>query len=166
MILLIPLSVVLLTVMVLGLRGDSFHNLLVYRVRALLEPAGFAVFLEHPIRLPDGRLNFIDLLACRDQLQLACEVETTARYVAVNAQKAQALDMPLWIIVPTQQLKQAVRRKVDQAVDAPPGASIQFLLPDELPQALTKCFPGFPAGKWSHGKHGKTEKTDPNGSDC
>ena len=142
----------------LEMRGDAFHQFLAERASFDLWNAGFTVLQEHPIRLADGRLNFIDLFCTRGDVTLACEIETTVRYVSINAEKARMLDVPLWVIVPTQRLKQAARRKVERTVNRHVECSIQFLLLDELPQALTKCFPTFSDGECHHGKHGKTEK--------
>lgn len=128
------------------MRGKQFHNYLVEQSAIALRNAGFAVELECPRTLPDGRLDFFDILATRTPITLACEIETTPRKVMVNVEKAFALALPLWIIVPDRRTRMAVDKKVAQHCKRLKRHRIWILLPDELPQALTICFSKFSFG--------------------
>lgn len=66
------------------LRGGAFHNLMVARANAALRREHWETALEYPVRLADGRTDYLDIRACRCGLTLAIEVETTPRYVQVN----------------------------------------------------------------------------------
>ncbi|MCP5115084.1 MAG: hypothetical protein GY953_29995, partial [bacterium] len=50
---------------VVFLRGRSFHNDLVQRAESTFQPHGFVTVRECPLPLPDGRTDFVDLLAHR-----------------------------------------------------------------------------------------------------
>jgi hypothetical protein len=142
-----PLSLVaicLLGAVAMALRGDPFHNYLVARCAAQFRQAGFNVDLEHPLQLPDGRIDFVDILAESRTIRLVCEIETTSRYVRVNALKAIATGLPLWIVVPTRKLETDVRHLLDLKGARPFGErAIWILLPDQLSQAISNCFSTF-----------------------
>jgi hypothetical protein len=123
-----------LLLQVATLRGGGFHNMLVARSALAFQRAGYTTILECPQRLADGRTNFIDILASRGANVIACEVETTVRYVTVNAEKAGQLALPLWIIVPDR----IVRAEVIRVLDATRSESCAtwILLPDQIGPAL------------------------------
>ena len=130
------------------LRGDAFHNHLVDLSAELLLKSGLQAWPEHPLPLPDGRINFVDLLITGpfgSGVVFACEIETTTRYVLVNIEKAIALSLPVWIIVPNHQLKRAAQRKVKSSFAGHERGDICFLVPGQITQALTHCFPRCPA---------------------
>ena len=127
------------------LRGGNLHNHLVLASQAILRGAGFETHLEHPRQLPDGGLDFIDLMAQRGDFLLCIEVETSARYVLTNARKARQLGLPLVVIVPTRKVRNAVKTKLRKSGIRPGGHAIYVLLLAQLKQEVTNCFPLFSA---------------------
>ena len=125
------------------MRGDPFHNYLVEKAAAAFVHCGFDVALEHRIPLDDGRVDYVDLLACRGEFSIACEVETSARYVLVNTAKAEALGLILWIVVTNRKVLSNVVRKLATRPDPPKGREIQILLPGEILQVVMNSFPLF-----------------------
>lgn len=122
------------------MRGKPFHNYLVDQAGKAFHDAGCAVDLEYPQQLPDGRFNFIDILAVRDGIALACEVETTTSTVLSNVQKALLLQLPLWIIVPNRETRLSVARKLRHHLNDRQRGPIWISLPDELSQGLSIYF--------------------------
>lgn len=167
------------------MRGEGFHNHLVGQAERRFVAYGFETATEHRLVLPDGRVNYVDLLARRQGMAIACEVETTARYVAVNVAKARALALPLWVLVPTRAVHRAVLRRLraegfDDVKPTPPTAvtdsatklrgrgqwpSAYIFLFSQLDKALRYGFPPSgtanttPENKRGNGK----EKTNPPG---
>ncbi len=132
----------------LHMRGGAFHNLLVAEAVSVFDRHGFETVPECPVRLPDGRTDFVDLLATRDTTVIACEIETTPRNALFNIRRADAARLPLFVIVPTRAVRATVCRQVASVVVTSESGRkkggverIWILLPDELPQALTNCFP-------------------------
>ncbi len=127
-------------------RGRAFHNLLVERVAEDFRAAGFRARIEHPIRLPNARTDFLDVLADRGPRIVACEIETTPRYAAINAEKARMLNLPLLFVVPTRALGRVIARRVELATFTPTSGRTWILLPDEVGQRLSEflelVFPG------------------------
>ena len=99
--------------------------------------AGFDTDVEAPVALPDGRTDYIDLLAKRGDLTLAIEVETTDRYVVTNARKAAALGLTLWIVTANPAMRRRVQAKLKRHCPEIEKA-IRFPLATQLPQALTQ----------------------------
>jgi hypothetical protein len=118
------------------MRGRPFHNLIAQESRAKL--AGFFehVESEYPIRR-NGVVTFLDLFAYGKSGTLAIEVETTERHAIDNARKAAAVDIPLWIVVPTRALRNRLVRQLRELALAPGGQPICVSLLGELEQALT-----------------------------
>jgi hypothetical protein len=52
-----------LLALMLFLRGGKLHNYLVLEIEHIFQQAGFQTQQEHPQQLPDGNVDFIDLLA-------------------------------------------------------------------------------------------------------
>lgn len=127
----------------LHLRGGTLHNYVVNRVADMFRRAGFGVFCEHPIRLDDGRLDFVDLLVQCGTWEFCVEVETSARRALTNAAKADAAGLPLWVVVPNKKVQRVVGRKLEKAAFRPGGLKICIPLSGELEQTLTNCFPLF-----------------------
>ncbi len=142
------------------MRGGPLHNYLVARAGDVFSADGFEVRMECPLHLDDGRIDFVDLLASRGGCVVACEVETTARHVLINIDKARALALPLLIIVPNRKVYRAVVGKVRSASPAGGKAAIIFLTLCELPQALRNCFPLFSQANVRR-KNGKIKGTAP-----
>mgnify|MGYP005853240619 CR=1 FL=1 len=140
---------ILLWLTVAGVRGGAFHGQLVNGLAQAFTDAGWSVAVEFPIRLPDGRTDWVDLLARRAERRLAIEVETTPRYVRVNVEKARLLGIPLLIAVPTRRLLAAIERRLAHRA-AGAGADSRILLYAQLVQALRAGgvfdFPGECAG--------------------
>ena len=139
------MATLILTVLVLFLRGDKLHNYLVVESENILQGGGFETSQEHPKKLPDGSLDFIDLFAKRDNCLICIEVETSARRVLINAAKAEQLRLPLIVIVPTRKIKKSVQNKLGKSTIKPAGCDIYILLLSQLEQELTNCFPLFSA---------------------
>ena len=134
------------------LRGGGFHNLLVQRAAAVFEAQGFSVTPECPFQLPDGRTDFLDLLATRGSRLIACEVETTPRNALWNLEQAARLGLPLFVVVPNRTVLRAVQAqlvRLPRCADSPP---IWILLPDQLLPQLAQSFPRFPLRVCTPGK--------------
>jgi hypothetical protein len=129
----------------LRMRGKAFHNHLAAQVARDFLRAGFGVWAEYGLRLPDGQTDFVDVLAGREGATIACEVETTARHVLENVAKAQALQLTLWVVVPNRQIWSAVARKVRKIHRTSSAVPVQILLVGEVSYRLTRCFPSFSA---------------------
>ena len=153
---LITFTVSLMT-LALFLRGGKLHNYLVIESESILQDAGFETYQEHPKKLSDGGVDFIDLLAKKGDFMICIEVETTARYVLTNTAKAEQLGLPLIVIVPTRKVRKAVRNKLKQSTISPGGCGIYILLLAQLKQELMNKFPLFsPANEGRKNK--KTKK--------
>ena len=139
------MSAVVLTILALFLRGGNLHNYLVLESEGILQSAGFDTHQECPKKLPDGCLDFVDLLAEREGFVVCIEVETSARHVLRNAAKAELLGLPLVVIVPSRKVKQAVQNKLNNSNIRPGNHDIYILMLAQLKQELTNCFPLFSA---------------------
>ena len=136
-------SMISLIALVLFLRGDTLHNYLVLETECIFQQEGFDTYQEHPQCLPDGSLDFLDLLVRRDDFLICIEVETSARYVLANAAKAERLGLPLIVIVPTRRIKKSVQNKLEKSGIRPAGCNIYILLLSQLKQELINYFPLF-----------------------
>jgi len=136
-------SIAALAILAIFLRGGNLHNYLVLESECILREAGFETHRECPKYLPDGGLDFIDLLAQQGNCLICVEIETSARHVLTNAAKAQQLELPLIVIVPTRKVKKAVQNKLSSDAIKPAGCDIYILLLSQLKQELTNCFPLF-----------------------
>jgi hypothetical protein len=125
------------------LRGGKLHNFLVLTSERVFQDAGFLTDQESPKRLPDGKLDFIDLIVRRDRILIAIEVETSARNVVSNARKAEQLDSLLWVVVPSRKVQKAVQEKLSKQGIQPAGEPIRVLLLAQLQQEVMKCLPLF-----------------------
>lgn len=132
-----------LATLALFLRGGNLHNYLVLESEGILQSAGFETYQECPKKLPDGDLDFVDLLAEREGFVVCIEVETSARHVLRNAAKAELLELPLVVIVPSRKVKKAVQNKLNNSNIRPGNHDIYILMLAQLKQELTKCFPLF-----------------------
>jgi len=118
------------------MRGGSFHNLVVDQAKAALDGVFEQVESEYLIRR-NGVATFVDLYGDGESGHLAVEVETTERHAIDNARKAAAVDVPLWIVVPTQALQRRLARQVGLLDLRPGGEPICVLLLGQLAQRLT-----------------------------
>ena len=97
---------------------------------------------EYPIRR-HGVVDFLDLWASGPSGTLAVEIETTPRHALDNARKAAAVEVPLWIVVPTRALRRRLLQRLEPLALRPGGQPICVLLLGELQQALTNCLSLF-----------------------
>ena len=140
---LIILTTALMTLLVRYLRGDALHNHLVLQTENIFKQAGFETQQECPKQLPDGMLNFVDLLVQRGNCMVCIEVETTARYALTNAAKADQLGLPLIVVCPTRRVQKEVQNKLVRAQVTAGGYPICVLLLSQLNKEVTNCFPYF-----------------------
>jgi hypothetical protein len=139
-----------------GLRGHTFHNLLVKKAVEIFTQQGFTVYTEFPFPTIARQRNFVDLVVCREKSVLLCEIETSARHVTENAAKAQIVNLPLWVVVPNRNVQLAVAQKLDPALYRPGGRAIQIPMISELSQRVIRCFPYFPLANRGR-EHGNTK---------
>ena len=147
-------TITILVGLVLFLRGGALHNHLVFETENIFRRAGFNTQQEHPQRLPDGRLDFIDLLVQRGNCVICIEIETSARYVLTNAAKADQIGLPLIVIVPNRKVKMAVQKKLAQSQITACGLRIYVLFLHQIEKGLTNYFPLFSSAN----SRGKTKK--------
>lgn len=127
--------------LILFLRGGQLHNYLALEAERICQQLDCETHLEAPQQLPDGGLDFIDLLVQKREYLLCVEVETTARNVLSNVHKAHQLNLPLIVVVPTRKVQRAVKCKLFKTSIRPGGQLILILLLSQLKQAVTNCFP-------------------------
>ncbi len=154
------LIVPLLFCLPLCLRGGAFHNHMVREAESVFRRNGFATWLEHGIRLPDGRLDFVDLLVQLGNCILCVEIETTSRNILQTATKTDSLGLPLWIIVPNRKIRDSINRKLEQVPVRPGGLKIYVLLLNQLNQTLTKYYPQISPVKGIRENRKTNEKGD------
>ena len=117
------------------MRGQPFHNLIASRVKTILQGFFRGVYLEYRFRR-NGAVTDFDIFAQENLFALAIEVETTCRHGIDNAKKAAAVDIPLWIIVPTQTLKAQLSRRLQLLELRPGGEPIKIFLLGQLEQEV------------------------------
>jgi hypothetical protein len=104
----------------------------------VFEHFGWHTSTEHRFRA-NGTTTYIDLFAVHERYRLACEIETTSRHALDNAQKAQAVGIPLWFLVPTRKVKRQIANKLKTQELTPGGEPIKVLLLSELDNELARC---------------------------
>ena len=117
------------------MRGQPFHNLIASRAKTILQGFFRCVYLEYRFRR-NGAVTDFDIFAQENLFALAIEVETTCRHGIDNAKKAAAVDIPLWIIVPTQTLKAQLSRRLQLLELRPGGEPIKIFLLGQLEQEV------------------------------
>jgi hypothetical protein len=117
------------------MRGKLFHNRIVNEAGDIFIKYDWQVYTEHLFR--SGEITtFFDLFAVRDNLRIACEIETTARHAVDNIIKALATGIYLWVIVPTRDISRKIEQKLSLLdLDIHPG-SISILLNCNVEEAL------------------------------
>lgn len=123
-------------VLPLFMRGGGYHLDLAHRVASVVTTCGLQAQLEHAHRLPDGRLDFVDVWVTGSGVELIIEIETTPRYAAVNLEKAVLLDQAIWFVVPNRQLRRHLQTRIQQSSDGARVRDGRVLLPDEVHPAL------------------------------
>lgn len=139
----IIIIVILLIGLALFLRGDALHNHIVLQVEGILKQYGYDTRQECPRQLPDGRLDFVDLLAQKGNYVICIEIETSARHVMDNVIKANIINLPLIVVCPSQKVKKAVQKKLAQTQPTAGGYPIYVLLLAQLKKEVMNCFPLF-----------------------
>ena len=136
------------------MRGRTLHNYLVLEADKIFQKAGFKTACESPQQLPDGGVDFVDLLVERGSYLLCVEVETTARYVLTNVGKAVQLGLPLIILVPNIKVKKAVSKRLQNAPKSMAEHRITILLLGQLEYEVMNYFPLFSAAnkQWENRK--------------
>ena len=117
------------------MRGQPFHNLIASRAKTILQGFFRCVYLEYRLRR-NGAVTDFDIFAQENLFALAIEVETTCRHGIDNAEKAAAVDVPLWIIVPTQALRAKLSRRLQLLGLRPGGEPIKIFLLGRLEQEV------------------------------
>ena len=135
--------IILLSLIALSLRGGRLHNYLVCETENIFRHAGFSTRQEYPQRLPDGRLDFVDLLVQRGNCMICVEIETSARNILTNASKADQLGLSLIVVVPSRKVQKAVKTKLNQFNTTAGALRVYDLLLAQLGNELTKYFPLF-----------------------
>ena len=149
----------IMVLLVCFLRGGELHSFLVLEAQRIFRHASFQTDQEAPRRLPDGRMDFVDLLVQRQELMLCVEAETSARNVTSNVIKAEQLGIAVWVLVPSRKVQKAVKAKLQDLGIRPGGRRIKILLLRQLEQELTNCFPFNPSANGPEEKQ-ENRKTD------
>lgn len=118
------------------MRGKMFHNYVVEITSRLLATIGWRVYLEYRIR-QNGIINDVDILAVLNSCRVIFEIETTARHILDNCYKAQAVGIPLCIVVPTRKVYNAAVKQTRSIALKPAGVPITIFTLNQLPQELT-----------------------------
>ena len=117
------------------MRGDLLHNMMGKETKTIFEGFFGQVSLEYPCRR-NGTVSYLDIFARENQFVLGVEIETTCRHGIDNALKATAVNIPLWVIVPTGKVKLKLLRKLKPLALRPGGEPIKILLLGQLEQEL------------------------------
>ncbi len=117
------------------MRGDLFHNTLVKDAEAVFSGFGWQIDTERMV-CAKGVTTYFDLFAWTGSLAMACEIETTCRHALDNLRKAQAIEIPLWIIVPTRRIRQQIQRLLGTEKIFSGGKPVKVILPDELKEYI------------------------------
>ena len=124
------------------MRGDTFHNFLADEIKAAVSAPVTCVYTEYRVRRCGVVADF-DLFLTAGHFVLGIEIETTIRHAFDNIRKADAVDVPLWVVVPTRRLKNRIERRLKNAEITPAGQPIKILLLDQVKPALTNCLSKF-----------------------
>ncbi|RKY07134.1 MAG: hypothetical protein DRP56_06255 [Planctomycetota bacterium] len=117
------------------MRGNPFHNKLVEDAKCIFSRFGWKTYTERWF-CTNGITTYFDLFARDGPLKIACEIETTSRHAVDNLRKAQAIGMPLWIIVPTRGVRQQIQRSLGCKPVFSGDKPVAVILPDELRQCI------------------------------
>jgi glutaredoxin-related protein len=124
------------------MRGKVFHNYMVNRTSVLLKTLGWIAFLEY-LLCRNGTTNFVDIMGMHSNFQMAFEIETTTRHILDNCRKAEAVGIPLCIIVPTPHIYRIACRQVNTLNGTPGGYSIKVFKVSQLEQGLREYLSFF-----------------------
>ena len=96
------------------MRGGAFHNKMIEKVASAFLSHGWEVETEFCYR-GGGVVTFFDVFAVKDRREIAVEVEMSVRHVVDNVRKARAVEVEVWVVVPSRRLKRAVERTLGEA---------------------------------------------------
>jgi hypothetical protein len=109
------------------MRGLCLHSYKDHKIRADL--AIFPVRLYPECRIcRNGVTGYFDFGVKGGDRMWAIEIETTIRHLVDNAKKAAAVNIPLWIVVPTCQIRKQAALKLRSLNLLPGGEPIKLLL--------------------------------------
>ena len=117
------------------MRGKLFHKMIVQKAKAVFTEHNWQVQTECCIKKA-GTNYYFDLLATKGRYEIACEIETTRRHAIDNALKASIVDIPLWFVVPTQNIRKQIADKLKKLRMKSGNEPIKILLLDQLKQEL------------------------------
>ena len=121
----------------LVVRGGAFHNKIVEEVRAVFLSCGWGGETEFCCQR-NGITTFFDVYAVKGDVEIACEVETTARHAIDNARKAEAVGIHVWFVVPTRKLQRQIVCRFTKPGLIPNNKSIKVFLLGELERELSR----------------------------
>ena len=117
------------------MRGGSFHNKMVEAVVTIFLHNEWEVETEFFCQAGDVT-TFFDVYATKGDARIACEVETSIRHVIDNVRKAKALQVRLWVIVPSWKLCHLAKHKLSGSDLLDSSGDILVLLLDEVESQL------------------------------
>ncbi len=117
------------------MRGKLFHNMIVQKAKVVFTEHNWQVQTECCIKKA-GTNYYFDLLATKGRYEIACEIETTRRHAIDNALKASIVDIQLWFVVPTQNIRKQIADKLKRISITPANMPTKILLLDQLEQEL------------------------------
>ena len=112
------------------MRGRYLHTHKAEYLENELSVYPVGLYPEYRIRRNGVTADF-DFVLKTDAFWWAIEIETTIRHLVDNAKKAAAVNIPLWIVVPTRRMKNQAVCKLSPLNLTPGGEPIKlFLLSD------------------------------------
>jgi len=97
-----------------AMRGKALHKYITKMAAEGLVKIGFDISAEHPVCLPSGGRDYVDIFVRCDSYEMVVEIETTPRNVLVNATKAEELGLRMWIVTPNKKVSSAIVRKLNR----------------------------------------------------
>ena len=104
---------------------------------------GADVYREYPA-INGTYIGSVDIWVAFDQIRIAIEAELTPKRIGADIKKAQALRADeLWIVVPTQRVVRAVRRKLATMSKPTGGLDLFLLTQGQALSRVTNCLSLF-----------------------
>ena len=120
------------------MRGKDFHNTLADRAKAIFISHNWQVYTEYRYR-HNNITTYFDLYAVKENIAIACEIETTPRHVIDNVAKALSTGVCVWVIVPTRAVLCKAKQKLASSNINTSRKPIRILLFSQL-EADVKYF--------------------------
>jgi hypothetical protein len=95
-----------------AMRGKALHKHIVEKVAESLMAFGFDVSAEHPVCLPRGAKDYVDIFVHCDIYDMVVEIETTPRNVLANTSQANELGLRMWIVTPNKKISLAIAKRL------------------------------------------------------